>query len=166
MVRQYRHHPNPAMRTQGGIDAHTLENLDLDFGASDAEKSDEDESEIRKYWRKLTDHDLPKAADTHTDWPVYLNHCFARILLDNAVGQFWRDVIAPPAWKNTPLPVLQTAIDLGESILAGDADIWALNDASLKMRGKAPRGKKPAIRRHKRRKRPLKRGASGFNQSR
>lgn len=36
MVRQYRHHPNSAMRTQGGIDAHTLENLDLDFGASDA----------------------------------------------------------------------------------------------------------------------------------
>ena len=98
----------------------------------------------------MVDRELPKAADENTEWPVYLNHCFARILLDNAVGQFWRDVITPPAWKNTPPPVLQSAIDLGESILAGDADIWSLNDKSLQMRGKAPHGKKPAIRRRKR----------------
>lgn len=153
MVRRYRHRPNPNLRTTGRIGQREMDDLSLDFSAVRADSPDEDEIDIRKQWRKLVDRELPKAADTHKDWPVYLNHCFARILLDNAVGQYWRDAIQPPAWKNTPLPVLQTAIDLGESILAGDADIWALNDQSLKMRGKPLRGKKPAIRRHRRRRR-------------
>jgi len=126
-------------------------NLNLDFDAPELGAMEDDELEIRTRWRDLVDRDLPKAADEHTDWPVYLNHCFARILLDNAVGQFWRDVITPPAWRNTPLPVLQTAIDLGDSILADETDIWALNDASLNMRGKAPRGRKATIRRRNRR---------------
>ena len=150
MAPPYRHRPSPALRTKGRATQNMMENLSLDFDSTNASETDEDEIEIRNRWRRLVDHDLPKAADIHRDWPVYLNHCFARILLDNAVGQYWRDVIEAPAWKNTPLPVLQTAIDLGESILSGDADIWALNDASLKMRGKAPRGRKAAIRRRRR----------------
>lgn len=151
MARRYLHHPNSARRTTGRIDQSGMDNLNLNFDTHNPTSQDEDEIEIRARWRALVDHDLPKAADTQTDWPVYLNHCFARILLDNAVGQYWRDVITAPAWRNTPLPVLQTAIDLGESILAGNADIWSLNDASLKMRGKAPRGRKAAIRRPARR---------------
>lgn len=107
---------------------------------------DEDEAEIRLAWRELYRTRLPAMAERREDWPVYLDHCFARILLDNAVGQFWRDVIDPPAWKNTPLPVLQTAIDLGEAVLSDTADIWDLNDASLKMRNKKPRGREPARR--------------------
>ena len=150
MARRYRHVPNPALRTRGPVSQSGMEALNHNFDKVDTSCEDEDAIEIRSRWRTLVDKDLPAAADTHADWPVYLNHCFARILLDNAVGQYWRDVIPPPAWKNTPLPVLQTAIDLGESIRAGEADIWSLNDTSLHMRGKAPRGKKPAIRRRKR----------------
>ncbi len=149
MVRRYQHRPNSARRTAGRADSEMIENLNLDFEDRLDVNPDEDDSLIRKRWRTLVDHDLPEAAESNQDWPVYLNHCFARVLLDNAVGQFWRDVIAPPAWKNTPLPVLQTAIDLGESILAGDADIWALNDASLEMRGKPKRGRKAAVRRRR-----------------
>ena len=107
---------------------------------------DEEEAEIRARWRELVDERLPARARRRKGWPVYLNHCFARILLDNACGTMWRKVIEAPAWRNTPLPVLQTAIDLGEDVLAGDADLWALNDASLRMRGKKPRGRKPAVR--------------------
>ena len=151
MVRRYRHNPNPASLTKGGVSLGQIESLSLDFETCKANAAETEEVEIRTRWRSLTEEDLPRAADLNTDWPVYLNHCFARILLDNAVGQFWRDVITPPAWKNTPLPVLQTAIDLGDSILAGDADIWVLNDNSLKMRGKAPRGKRAARRRSRRR---------------
>lgn len=150
MVRPYRHHPNPARRTQGRVSQAKMDSLSLNFDEVADTERDNEEIEIRARWRQLVDSDLPKAADDNEDWPVCLNHCFARILLDNAVGQFWRDVINAPAWKNTPLPVLQTAIDLGDAIIAGDADIWALNDDSLKMRGKAPRGRKPAIRRRRR----------------
>ena len=110
------------------------------------DETDDDEAETRDRWRTLVDERLPARARRRKDWPVYLNHCFARILLDNACGVMWRKAIEAPAWRNTPLPVLQSAIDLGEDVLAGRADLWALNDASLRMRGKKPRGKKPAAR--------------------
>lgn len=113
-------------------------------------EDEEDEAALRGHWRTLVDVTLPKAARMHPNWPVYRNHCFARILLDNACGIMWREAIEPPAWRNTPLPVLQTAIDLGDSVLMGDADLWALNDRSLILRGKAPHGKKPASRRPRR----------------
>ena len=115
------------------------------------EETDPDEAEIRMRWRTLVDRDLPERAAERPDWPVTLNHCFARILLDNAVGMMWREAISPPAWRNTPLPVLQSAIDLGEDILSDTADIWSLNDTSLIMRGKNPRGKKPAPKHPRRR---------------
>lgn len=150
MVEPYRHRPDQAYRTQGRVGQAAIDDLTLNFDKVGPSDNDADEDEIRNRWRQLIDTDLPKAADKNTDWPVYLNHCFARILLDNAVGQFWRDVIQPPAWKNTPLPVLQTAIDIGEAILSDHADIWALNDDSLKMRGKAPRGRVAANRRRRR----------------
>jgi hypothetical protein len=118
------------------------------FEDTDTE-TDPDAAEIRQTWRQLVDVRLPEQAKQRPDWPVYRDHCFARILLDNAVGVMWRTVIPAPAWRNTPLPVLQTAIDLGEAILSDDADIWALNDVSLKMRGKAPKGKVAAIRRRR-----------------
>jgi hypothetical protein len=149
MVRRYLHRPNPASQTQGRVSQASIDNLSLDFDAFKSTAAEDEKVEIRTRWRALVDRDLPKAADSHRDWPVYLNHCFARILLDNAVGQYWRDVIKSPAW-NPPLPVLQTAIDLGETILADDADIWSLNDVSLKMRGKALRGRKAAVRRRRR----------------
>lgn len=121
------------------------------------DETDEDAVEIRLTWRQLVDERLPEAARAHQDWPVYLNHCFARILLDNAVGMAWRKAIKPPAWRNTPLPVLQTAIDLGEDILSGEADLYRLNDRSLVMRGKPPRGKQPAKQRRGSRNRPSRR---------
>ncbi|WP_298918333.1 hypothetical protein [uncultured Algimonas sp.] len=111
------------------------------------DETDDEEAELRDRWRTLVQERLPAQARRRKDWPVYLDHCFARILLDNAFGMMWRKVIEPPAWRNTPLPVLQTAIDLGEDVLADRADLWALNDASLIMRGKKPRGRKPATRR-------------------
>ena len=110
------------------------------------DETDDDEAEVRDRWRQLVQERLPRAARRRRDWPVYLDHCFARILLDNTFGVVWRKAIEPPAWRNTPLPVLQTAIDLGEDVLRGKADLWALNDASLRMRGKKPRGRKPAAR--------------------
>lgn len=143
-LRRPRHRPDPAVVAARA----DYKLIDGDYVFDD---TDDDEAEIREAWKLLYSRRLPEAARKNRDWPVYLDHCFARILLDNAVGQMWRTVIAAPAWKNTPLPVLQHAIDLGEAIMTGDADIWELNDRSLVMRGKPKRGRKAAVRRRYRR---------------
>lgn len=86
-------------------------------------------------WRDLVDARLPAAAGAH--WPIVHNHCFARVLLDNALGVPWRERVAPPAWRNVPASDLSRAVALGEAVLSGDADLWALNRRSLALRGKA-----------------------------
>ena len=70
------------------------------------------------------------------DWPVHLDHCFQRILLDNACGGAWRDHIAPPAYRNADKQTLRRAIKLGRAVIAGEADLWELNARSLAWRGK------------------------------
>jgi RimJ/RimL family protein N-acetyltransferase len=91
---------------------------------------------LRARWRELVDRRLPDAARGRTDWPVRLDHCFARILLDNACGGPWRDSVAPPAWVNMPEERLAAALDLGEAVLAGRADLAVLDRRSLAWRGK------------------------------
>ncbi|MEO0620434.1 MAG: hypothetical protein AAFZ01_14285 [Pseudomonadota bacterium] len=90
---------------------------------------------LRDRWRRLFERELPRAA-ADRDWPVSADHCFARILLDNACGCPWREIIRPPAWRNAQPHILLTAIVTGERVLTGDADLDALNDQSLRMRGK------------------------------
>lgn len=75
---------------------------------------------------------------------MHRDHCFARILLDNACAGPWRDEIPPPAWANAPPDTLHTAIDLGEAILADRADLGLLDRRSLAWRGKARARSAPA----------------------
>ncbi len=89
----------------------------------------------RAHWRDLVARRLPEAG--RPDWPVRLDHCFARILLDNACGGAWRDHVRPPAHANLPLDQLEVAIALGEAVLAGRADLALLNRRSLAWRGKS-----------------------------
>ncbi|WP_457105171.1 GNAT family N-acetyltransferase [Methylobacterium sp. P5_C11] len=88
----------------------------------------------RADWRDLVGRRLPAAA--RPDWPVRLDHCFARILLDNACGGPWRDHVRPPAHATMPMDRLEVAIALGEAVLAGWADLALLNRRSLAWRGK------------------------------
>lgn len=92
----------------------------------------------RAHWRDLVARRLPEAA--RPGWPVRLDHCFARILLDNACGGSWRDSVAAPAHANMPADDLEHAIALGEAVLAGTADLALLNRRSLAWRGKIRRG--------------------------
>ncbi|MBH5322238.1 GCN5-related N-acetyltransferase [Erythrobacter sp. JGD-13] len=78
---------------------------------------------------------MPAAAPAR-HWPVRFDHCFQRILLDNACGQPWREVIAAPAYRNADAELLERAITLGERALAGDEDLAELNRESLRLRGK------------------------------
>ena len=101
---------------------------------------DADDAALRERWRELVGERLPEAARTATGWPVRLDHCFARILLDDACDAPWRERVAPPAWRNAPPETLRRAIATGEAVLAGEADLDALNRRSLTLRGKL-RGK-------------------------
>nr|WP_223176570.1 GCN5-related N-acetyltransferase [Sphingomonas hominis] len=73
-------------------------------------------------------------------WPVRNDHCFQRILLDNVVGGVWYDAIPRrPAYRHVDAALLTRAVDLGEAVLAGSADLAALNRQSLAWRGKLAR---------------------------
>ncbi len=85
-------------------------------------------------------HDLPAAAARRPDWPIRLDHCFGRVILDAVCGAPWREVVAAPAWRHLTPEQLTRALRLADAILAGAADLTALNRTSLALRrGAAPR---------------------------
>lgn len=94
-------------------------------------------ADLEARWLELTRSILPTLADAR-DWPVSLDHCFQRILLDTATGGRWYDAIPKrPAYRHAPDATLAEAVRLGEAVAAGEADLHALNRQSLAWRGKA-----------------------------
>lgn len=120
---------------------------------------------LRRRWTELYSQRLPALAKkrdpAQTVWPVQLDHCFARIILDNVVAAAestqahtpseknieklvkknevtvqWDTVIAKPAVKNMTAAAFRAAIRLAEDIAAGRADLADLNRRSLDARGK------------------------------
>ncbi|KAL9082830.1 MAG: hypothetical protein Q9159_006161 [Coniocarpon cinnabarinum] len=88
---------------------------------------------------------LAKARDpAQPKWSVYLDHCFARIILDNAIGKDrpWNEVLKAPATKSMSEEQLETAIELGEAIQKGDKNLMELDERSLELRGKTKAGVK------------------------
>lgn len=79
---------------------------------------------------------LPAAARSHPEWPIRLDHCFGRVVLDAVYGRPWREVLRSPAWRNMDRDALQAAVTLAERISDGREDLTALNRRSLEMRGK------------------------------
>ncbi|KIX00848.1 uncharacterized protein Z518_09913 [Rhinocladiella mackenziei CBS 650.93] len=99
--------------------------------------------DLRKQWSELYAHTLPQLAKirdpAQSRWPVTPDHCFARIILDNTVGdgqRQWDAVIERPAIKNMTEQQLRKAIALGEQIKAGEVDLCQLDKISLKCREK------------------------------
>ena len=93
-----------------------------------------DERERR--WLALTREVMPALA-RERGWPVRADHCFQRILLDHACGGQWYDAIAArPAYRHATDAQLDAAVALGEAVVAGEADLAALNRQSLMWRGK------------------------------
>ncbi|KAK6428123.1 hypothetical protein LTR95_015736 [Oleoguttula sp. CCFEE 5521] len=94
-------------------------------------------------WNDLYRTRLPamaKARDpAQPKWPVFLDHCFARIVLDNAVGidKPWTEVVKSPAVKNMSEEQLTSAISLAEKLANGEANLVELDERSLELRGKA-----------------------------
>ena len=100
----------------------------------------DDDAALRRRWRDLVERELPEAARGRSDWPVRLDHCFARILLDCVHDRPWREAVRPPAWRHATLDTLAEAVALGCDVLAGRADLQKLNQRSLQLRGKVARG--------------------------
>ena len=91
---------------------------------------------LERRWMALTRDDLPAAA-LHRGWPIHLDHCFQRILLDHACGGRWYDYIeGRPAYRCASDAVLSRAVSTGEAVLAGLVDLRVLNTQSLRWRGK------------------------------
>lgn len=91
--------------------------------------------EIVVRWFTLTRKTMPSLAEPR-GWPVCDDHCFQRILLDNALGKPWREVLKAPAYRNASDAQLMKAISLGEAVVAGKKSLHQLNQFSLKLRGK------------------------------
>lgn len=98
--------------------------------------------DLRTQWNHLYKDYLPslaKARDpVQENWPVLLDHCFARIILDNAVGkdQPWMEVVRAPAVTHMSDAQLEEAISLAMKVATGKADLAELNTRSLLLRGK------------------------------
>ena len=95
-------------------------------------------------WKTLYTQTLPKLAKARDPaqpkWPVTLDHCFARIILDNTIGQGsrqWDKVIKKPAIKNMTEQQFKDAIELGEKIENGEMNLEELDKISLMCRGKS-----------------------------
>ncbi|KAJ9628563.1 hypothetical protein H2203_002464 [Taxawa tesnikishii (nom. ined.)] len=79
--------------------------------------------DLQDRWNNLYREILPQMAKARDPaqktWPVFLDHCFARIILDNAVGidKPWASVVKAPANKNMTTTQLENAISLDQKSL-------------------------------------------------
>lgn len=90
-------------------------------------------------WLRLTREMMPAVA-RERGWPVRFDHCFQRILLDAELGSPWTKRLAGrPAYKSVDDATLDRLIARAEAVLAGEADLHALDRASLAGRGKLSR---------------------------
>ncbi|WP_375422641.1 GCN5-related N-acetyltransferase [uncultured Sphingomonas sp.] len=90
--------------------------------------------QLESEWLALTRETLPALAQAR-GWPVSADHCFQRILLDNAVGGRWYDAVtARPAYRHIALDALARAVALGHAAIAGEADLFDLKGRSLAWR--------------------------------
>ena len=86
---------------------------------------------------KLTKEVMPKmASDPELQWPVKNDHCFQRIVLDTICNGPWYVHLKRPAYKNLSKTEALKAVQLCEDIVAGRADLHALDRQSLIWRGK------------------------------
>jgi len=102
--------------------------------------------DLREQWKKIFQNRLPNAATSKDSaqsvWPVHVDHCFARIILDKVVGidTPWMEKIGKPAYMNMSREQLLASIELGSQILKGKVDLVDLDNQSLELRGKEKKG--------------------------
>lgn len=104
----------------------------------------DDRAVLEQEWLALTRRHLPALA-TARRWPIALDHCFARVLLDNAVGGVWYDAIPRrPAYRHATDGQLTAAVELARAARDGTLDLPAANTRSLAWRARRDRCPDPA----------------------
>lgn len=97
--------------------------------------------ELLARYRELVRTELPRAARAG-GWVVTEDHCFGRIVLDNAVAARWQDMLGTaggPAYARLDDATLARAVDVAERIAAGgDPLLRELDERSLAWRGRQP----------------------------
>lgn len=95
--------------------------------------------QLRARYLKLVNQELPSLAKQR-QFPVKLNHCFARIILDNLFGCCWYEQIdrkQGTAYKQLSSEQLQQAIEIAEAMIENpNSYIHQLNQNSLRWRNK------------------------------
>ena len=106
------------------------------------EDGTEDRDGLLGRYRVLVEAELPAAAATHS-WVLRANHCFGRILLDDAVGGCWYEALGRgggAAYRRLDDVQLARAVAQGERLLVeGDPLVRELDGRSLRWRGKPPK---------------------------
>jgi hypothetical protein len=93
-----------------------------------------DRAALEARWLTLTREILPSLAHDR-GWPIHQDHCFQRILLDNACSGVWYDAITKrPAYRHADPDLLARAVHLGEACADGTEDLSTLNLRSLDWR--------------------------------
>ena len=97
----------------------------------------DDISQLRETYRQKLSEELPAAAQSGDDWPIHLDHCFGRVVLDNLFEDEWYDhVSGRPARDHLSARELGVAIDIADRMLAGGQPVVEeLNRNSLRWRG-------------------------------
>lgn len=96
-----------------------------------------DRASLEAEWLDLTRRTLPALA-AERGWPIRADHCFQRVLLDNAVGGVWYDAISGrPAYRHAPDVVLGEALALGLAAIDGSVGLAELDRRSLAWRRQA-----------------------------
>lgn len=98
-----------------------------------------DISELRATYDETVHERLPETAQNEDGWPIHLDHCFGRVVLDNLFEDEWYDhVDGRPAYENLSKSELQRAIAIADRMLdGGPAVAERLNTRSLRWRGEA-----------------------------
>ncbi|WP_036487116.1 hypothetical protein [Myxosarcina sp. GI1] len=98
-----------------------------------------DIEQLRTKYLRLVNEELPAQAKQR-EFPVSLNHCFARIILDNLFNCCWYEVIdrkQGAAYKQLSSEQLEKAIEIAEDIIdKPDSYVRQLNQNSLRWRNK------------------------------
>lgn len=95
-------------------------------------------SELRAEYTRKVNGELPAQAQSSDGWPIHLDHCFGRVVLDNLFGDEWYSHVDDrPAYKHLSQKELREAVEIADRMLTeGKPAVEELNQNSLRWRDK------------------------------
>lgn len=95
--------------------------------------------QLQQQYLRLTNEVMPEVS-RQQHWPVHLNHCFQRIILDTLFQDCWYHHLdrtrRVPAYRQLSQEQLERALAIGEQMLTSSEVVRHLNRQSLRYRGK------------------------------